>query len=181
MGLNSILKRDDEITTRLRLKDSHSRIKPFAVFLAHSGDSWFILPGLSLIWLLTDGVWHHMTAVMATGAVGLAIIVLIIKFTIRRSRPEGQWGAIYRNTDPHSFPSGHAARTALLAVIALVIGPLWLGLLLVLWALLVSLARVCLGVHFLSDVLAGLLLGILAGVVVLQISPWLTAAFPVTF
>lgn len=181
MRLNSILKLDDEITTRLRLKDSHSTIKPFAIFLAHSGDSWFILPGLFLVWLLTDGLWHRLTAIMAAGAVGLAFIVLIIKFTIRRRRPEGHWGAIYRNTDPHSFPSGHAARTALLAAIALAIAPLWLGLLLVVWALLVSLARVWLGVHYLSDVLAGLLLGILAAVGILQISPWLTAAFPVIF
>jgi undecaprenyl-diphosphatase len=118
---------------------------------------------------------------MAGGTVGLALVVLAIKFTIRRRRPEGDWGAIYRNTDPHSFPSGHAARAAMLAVIALAIGPLWLGLLLVVWGLLVCLARVWMGVHYLSDIIAGILLGILAGLLVLQLAPWLTITFPSIF
>jgi undecaprenyl-diphosphatase len=118
---------------------------------------------------------------MAGGTVGLALVVLAIKFTIRRRRPEGEWGAIYRNTDPHSFPSGHAARAAMLAVLALVVGPAWLGVVLVIWGLLVSLARVWMGVHYLSDIIAGILLGILAGFVVLQLTPWLTATFPAIF
>ena len=167
MKFDQILQQDIEITNRLRLTNPKSRLKPFAIFLAHSGDSWFILLALFIIWLLSDGVWHRMTALMAAGSVGLAIVVLAIKFTIKRRRPEGKWGAIYRNTDPHSFPSGHAARTALLAVIALAIGPLWFGLLLAIWAPLVSLARVWMGVHYLSDVLAGAVLGIILGVAVL--------------
>ncbi len=181
MRFNQLLQQDIELTNHLRLTNPQSRLKPFAVFLAHSGDSWFILLGLFIIWLLTDGLWHHMSALMAAGAVGLALVVLAIKFTIRRRRPEGKWGAIYRNTDPHSFPSGHAARTAMLAVIALAIGPLWFGLILLVWAPLVSLARVWMGVHYLSDVIAGMLLGILAGVVVLQLATWLTATFPAIF
>jgi undecaprenyl-diphosphatase len=181
MWLNAILKWDEKITSKLRLTDSQVRFKPAAAFFAHSGDSWFVLIGLFIIWLLTRGQWHHITALMAGGTVGLALVVLAIKFTIRRRRPEGDWGAIYRNTDPHSFPSGHAARAAMLAVIALAIGPLWLGLLLVVWGLLVCLARVWMGVHYLSDIIAGILLGILAGVVVLQLAPWLTITFPSTF
>jgi len=181
MRLNRILQQDIEITNRLRLTNPKSRLKPFAIFLAHSGDSWFLLLALLIIWLVSDGLWHRMAALMAAGAVGLALVVLVIKFTIKRRRPEGKWGAIYRNTDPHSFPSGHAARTALLAVIALAIGPLWFGLLLAIWAPLVSLARVWMGVHYLSDVVVGILLGVLAGVVVLQLAPWLTVTFPAIF
>lgn len=181
MRFNRLLQQDIEFTKRLRLTNPRSKIKPFAVFLAHSGDSWFILLGLFIIWLVTDGLWHRMTALMAAGSIGLAIVVLAIKFTIRRRRPEGKWGAIYRNTDPHSFPSGHAARTAMLAVIALTTGPLWFGLTLLVWAPLVSLARVWMGVHYLSDVLAGILLGILAGVVAHQMMPWLTTTFPAVF
>jgi len=181
MRLNRILQQDIEITNRLRLTNPKSRLKPFAIFLAHSGDSWFLLLALLIIWLVSDGLWHRMAALMAAGAVGLALVVLVIKFTIKRRRPEGKWGAIYRNTDPHSFPSGHAARTALLAVIALAIGPLWFGLLLAIWAPLVSLARVWMGVHYLSDVVVGILLGVLAGVVVLQLTPWLTVTFPAIF
>ena len=105
---------------------------------------------------------------MLISIIVLAAIVLTIKFTIRRRRPEGEWGAMYRTTDPHSFPSGHAARAILIAVLALGLGPWWLALILCLWAPLVSLARVAMGVHYLSDVVAGAVLGALAGIVALQ-------------
>jgi undecaprenyl-diphosphatase len=181
MWLKTIVKWDEKITGRLHLTDSQVRFKPAAAFFAHSGDSWFVLIGLFIIWLLTKGTWHLMTALMAAGTIGLALLVLGIKFTIRRRRPEGDWGAIYRNTDPHSFPSGHAARTAMLAVIALAIEPIWLGIALVIWGLLVSLARVWMGVHYLSDIIVGILLGILAGFFVLWLAPWLSITFPLIF
>ena len=41
-----------------------------------------------------------------------------VKQVIRRERPAGEWGGIYRAIDPHSFPSGHATRAALLAALA---------------------------------------------------------------
>jgi undecaprenyl-diphosphatase len=98
-----------------------------------------------------------------------AVVVMAIKFTVRRSRPEGEWGRIYRSTDPHSFPSGHAARAAMLAVLGLGLGPAWLGIALLIWAPLVGLARVVLGVHYPSDVAAGMVLGAVMGGVVLLI------------
>ncbi len=57
----------------------------------------------------------------------------------------------------------------MLAVIMLGLGPVWLGLLLLIWAPLVGLARVAMGVHYLSDVLAGMILGLLIGIAVLLI------------
>jgi membrane-associated phospholipid phosphatase len=49
------------------------------------------------------------------------------------------------------------------------LGPPWLGALLLLWAPLVSLARVAMGVHYISDVAAGMLCGILCGLIALAI------------
>jgi undecaprenyl-diphosphatase len=106
---------------------------------------------------------------MLASIVALAVLVLAVKFTIRRRRPEGEWGAIYRTTDPHTFPSGHAARAILIAVLALGLGPAWLAVLLCIWAPLVALARVAMGLHFVSDILAGAILGAIAGAIVLQI------------
>ena len=106
---------------------------------------------------------------MLLSMIGLAVLVAAIKFTVRRQRPAGDWGNIYRKTDPHSFPSGHAARVSLLAVLAFAQGPLWFGLLVLIWALLVTFARVAMGVHYLSDVLAGSTLGVLVGFLVLLI------------
>ena len=99
----------------------------------------------------------------------LVALVLSIKFLVRRRRPEGDWGNIYRNTDPHSFPSGHAARSFLIAVIGTGLGPAWLAVVLCVWAPLVSLARVAMGLHYVSDVAAGAVLGIVIALIGLQI------------
>jgi undecaprenyl-diphosphatase len=103
----------------------------------------------------------------------LAVVVLTIKRVVRRQRPAGEWGAIYRATDPHSFPSGHAARMALLVVLAAALGPAWFAWLLLFWAPLVALARVAMGVHYLSDIIGGALLGLAAGGLLLVAVPFL--------
>lgn len=173
---------DARLSQRLRLDDKRDHLlRIFAVFFAHSGDSWFWLVGLGLLWLFTRGEWRRIAMSMTGGIVFLAAVVLLIKFTVRRRRPDGEWGAIYRNTDPHSFPSGHAARSLMLAVVALGVGPLWFGLLLLVWAPLVSLARVAMGVHYLLDILAGVFIGVVAGLCVLGLTPFAAQLFPFLF
>jgi membrane-associated phospholipid phosphatase len=178
MTLQTIITLDRTLSKNLRLQPEKRWLWNLTAFLAHSGDSWFWLAALFVIWLVTKQAWHVKTALMATGILVLAVLVLAVKFTVRRSRPQGEWGAIYRNTDPHSFPSGHAARAAMLAVLALGLGPLWFAILILVWAPMVSLARIAMGLHYLSDVVAGLILGVMAGLVILQISPLLMAFFP---
>ena len=146
-----------------RLANRPGPLRSLAVILAHSGDSWFWLLGLGMLWWLGPESWKRKAEILAIGIVVTALIVMALKFTIRRQRPQGDWGKIYRQTDPHSFPSGHAVRAFLLATLALGMGPAWFGLLLLIWAPLVSLARVSMGVHYPSDVAAGALLGIALG------------------
>lgn len=158
---------DDRFAGSSQTQEQPRIIRTLAVLLAHSGDSWFWLIGLGLLWWLGDETWEQLALVMIIGIIITAVVVMVIKFSVRRSRPQGEWGRIYRSTDPHSFPSGHAARSTMLAVIALGLGPLWLGLSLLIWAPLVGLARIILRVHYPSDVLAGMVLGIIMGVLVL--------------
>jgi membrane-associated phospholipid phosphatase len=168
----------------LRLEPGSSRWFRPAAILAHSADSWFWLAGLFILWLFTfrtAGEWHVRSALLAAAIFGLAVLVMLIKFTVRRRRPEGEWGGIYRSKDPHSFPSGHAARAVLIAVIFWGIGPIWLAIVTTIWAPFVILARVSTGVHFLVDVLAGALLGLAAGLIALQIHPLLMTIFPFIF
>ncbi len=172
---------DEKITASLRISEPANGIKPLAIFFAHSGDSWFILLALFIVWLVTDDPWHHAMAVMAASTIALAVIVLIIKFSIRRRRPEGDWGAVYRKSDPHSFPSGHAARTIMLATLGLLLGPTWFGLVLILWAPLVSIARVALGVHYFSDIFAGALLGVFAAFGFFTLAPTVSSWLPFLF
>jgi len=146
-------------------------MRNLAVLLAHSGDSWFWLLGLVILYWFGSEAWKWRALVMFSAILVTAALVMAIKFTVRRRRPEGEWGQIYRKTDPHSFPSGHAARAAMLAVLALGLGPMWFSVLLLIWAPLVTLARVAMGLHYLSDVVAGALLGILIGLLTLILLP----------
>jgi undecaprenyl-diphosphatase len=179
--MDTIFAIDAKWSERLRLKRKNQIIWPAAVFFAHSGDSWFCLLVLSLIWLFGNMQWHNHAALMGVATVAMAIIVLSIKFLVRRQRPAGDWGAIYRKSDPHSFPSGHAARTALLAVMAVGLGPVWFGWLLLIWAPAVSLARVITGLHYLSDVLVGILVGVAGGLLFLHFAPQIMTLFPFAF
>ncbi len=170
MNLQRLLDLDARLSARLRVAERPGVLRTMAILLAHSGDSWFWWAGLGLLIWRGDPFWRSWALTVLISILALAVLVMAIKFSIRRRRPEGEWGRFYRSTDPHSFPSGHAARAILIAVLALGLGPGWLALILCLWAPLVCLARVAMGVHYLSDILAGMLLGALAGGVVLAVS-----------
>ena len=176
--MNSILELDARLTGQLRVAEKPGALRSIAVFFAHSGDSWFWAIGLLAVWLSGDSFWKEWAVVQFASICLLAVLVLVIKFSIRRERPEGEWGQIYRYTDPHSFPSGHAARAFLIATIATGLGPPWLAAVLWIWAPLVALSRVAMGVHYLSDITVGALLGMLLGSIALQIyAPMLTWLF----
>ena len=138
--MQRLLELDAALSARLRVAERPGLLRSLAAFFAHSGNSWFWLLGLVLLWWLGAPEWKHKALVMGVGILISAVLVMLIKFTVRRQRPAGQWGEIYRSTDPHSFPSGHAARACLLAVLAVGLGPAWFGALLAAWAPLVCLA-----------------------------------------
>lgn len=164
-----LIELDVRYSARLRIAEKPGLLRILAAVLAHSGDSWFWLLGLGLLWLFGTDFWKARATALTLGVLLTAVLVMLIKFSVKRQRPQGEWGGIYRNADPHSFPSGHAARAIMLTVIAAGLGPGWFGTLLLVWAPLVGLARVAMGLHFLSDVFAGTLFGILMGVVILRL------------
>jgi undecaprenyl-diphosphatase len=169
MNLQSVIELDARLSNQMRVAEKPGALRAFAAFFAHSGDSWFWWVALILLWLISNSMWRQWAVVEFVGIGGLAVLVIGIKFLVRRKRPEGEWGSIYRNTDPHSFPSGHAARAFLIAVIASALAPAWLATLLWIWAPLVCIARVAMGVHYVSDVIAGAALGVVVAVIGLQI------------
>lgn len=172
MNLRSLLEADARWSERLRMAERPGTLHIVGAFLAHSGDSWFWGLALIAVWAMGAPAWkawslHLLIAIGATAA-----LVLALKLVFRRRRPEGDWGGIYRNTDPHSFPSGHAARGVLLAIMVWAMGPGWLAPILFLWAPLVALARVAMGLHYLSDVLAGVAVGGFMGSLAVLIFPY---------
>ncbi len=109
MNMTSLLELDARLSNQMRVAEKPGALRTIAVILAHSGNSWFWGAALLLLWFFGNPAWREWYVVELVGISLLAVLVMGIKFLVRRRRPEGEWGGIYRNTDPHSFPSGHAA------------------------------------------------------------------------
>jgi len=161
--MNDFPSLDRRFSNTLRFIERTVIVRQAAIFLAHSADPWNCLIALALLWFWGNEYWKTRALVLFAGTLITAAVVFVIKYTVRRQRPQGEWGNIYRLTNPHSFPSGHAARCVMLALLGLALAPQWFGLLLLACAVLVALARVGMGVHYLSDVLVGALIGVLVG------------------
>ena len=84
-------------------------------------------------------------------------LYLLLKNALKRQRPAGL-PVIITPSDRYSLPSGHTAAAFLMATVLAASFPLWAPLLFV-WAALVGASRLLLGVHYLSDLVAGALLG----------------------
>ena len=179
--MKKLLQVDEKISERLHISPEKLILKKIAAFLAHTGDSWYLEIALFLIWVFSDGLVHRYSALLAGAIIIQASLVLAIKFLIKRRRPEGNWGSVYRNTDPHSFPSGHAARMIMLSAIIFGLGYSPMGWLILLWGFGVSFARIGLSLHYLSDVLGGWIIGYALAQIILLSQDFFYKAFPSIF
>ncbi len=129
------------------------------------GDGW-LWWALGMALLLFGGQDRFIAISAGAAAAGAGILIFCsLKHTSKRKRPfeivPHCWSSI-APPDRYSFPSGH---TITAFAIALSIGPFYPPLLLVLvaTAVLIAASRIFLGMHFLSDVLAGTIIGIALG------------------
>ncbi len=120
---------------------------------------WYALGGI----LLGFGGSDRFVAVAAGGLAAAASIILFraLKKASGRKRPcalePHRWAQI-APPDQFSFPSGHTLTAFAVAVAVGMFYPDLMGLLLFL-AVSIAMSRIALGMHFLSDVIAGSLLG----------------------
>lgn len=110
--------------------------------------------------------------------IGLSVLVSGgLKLSINRRRPYEQYPInIIKRTDsgPHSFPSGHTtAAFASATALTLSTKKWYIALPSYIYACGVGYSRMRLGVHFPSDVLGGMVIGIGSGLLVWQIDKWI--------
>jgi undecaprenyl-diphosphatase len=129
------------------------------------GDGW-LWYGLGIL-LVFFGGQQRFSAVGAAGSAGIAsvFVFMALKRLSQRPRPcqlEPHCWSKVLPPDRFSFPSGHTMTAFSIAIVVSYFYPSLEGALFFL-AVSIAVSRIVLGMHFLSDVLAGVVLGVALG------------------
>lgn len=127
---------------------------------------------LSLVLLVIRKTRRFGTAMLLGLAIGAIVVNLWLKVVIARPRPYADINGFYyplwqmmgsHTESDYSFPSGHTNAAFACMVPAFLLGKKSWSWLCLLFAFLMGVSRIYLVVHYPSDVLGGLIMGTLAG------------------
>ena len=134
------------------------------------------LVGLPYVILITIGLWSFEKIKIMEEFVLAIVICEIVIYTIRyfyfRPRPIGKtenFTSLFERLDESSFPSIHAARAGVFAVVLSQMIPMKAKILLWITAGAVCVSRIYLKRHHPSDVIVGGILGLLVGYITVLI------------
>lgn len=149
-------------------------VHQFFKVISRMGDGpfWYVL--MLMLPLFAGVTGWVATFLMAACAWAGVKLYSHIKLRLQRPRPFALHPHIKagaRILDEYSFPSGHTLHAVAFMILLGGIFP-WMLVVLVPFALLTGLARVVLGLHYPSDVLAGALIGACFGSLTLAFSGW---------
>lgn len=140
-------------------------IRLWMICATRGGDGWlWYALGASLLLGGGPGRWLAVGAAALAAATGIAMFLALKKLT-RRRRPcaiEPHCWSTLLPPDQFSFPSGHTITAFAVIVPVMLVYPALASWLLV-SALSVAASRILLGMHFLTDVIAGMALGTVLG------------------
>jgi undecaprenyl-diphosphatase len=159
--LNYISRRDHRLMRKVNRWPAPRWIRLWALCATRGGDGW-LWYGMGAMILLFGGEMRFAAVGAAAAAAALGIVIfLTLKKATGRKRPgffEPHCWATLLPPDQFSFPSGHTI-TAFAVSLSLsrVYPDLAVGLLFC--AISIAASRILLGMHFLSDVLAGAAIG----------------------
>lgn len=130
------------------------RLTPLARVMTRLGNGW-VYP---IAALFLTGSLRCLVAAAASIAAAFAVYPLM-KRSIARSRPSVRLAGTPAPLDHYSFPSGHAMTAAAFGVPILFAAPSSAAPIVIGGCVLVSWSRMALGHHYLTDIVAGTLVG----------------------
>jgi undecaprenyl-diphosphatase len=159
--LGFISRRDYSVMRRLNHWQAPRWIRLWALVATRAGDGW-LWYAMGLMILLFGGEQRFIAVACAAAAAGTGVLLFLrLKKVTGRRRPcaiEPHCWAKLLPPDQFSFPSGHTITAFSVAVTLSYFYPsLTAGLMFC--AISIAASRVLLGMHFLSDVLAGMAIG----------------------
>jgi undecaprenyl-diphosphatase len=159
--MNYISRRDHRLMRRVNRWPAPRWIRLWALCATRGGDGW-LWYGMGAVILLFGGPMRFRAVGAAALAAALGIVIfLVLKKATGRKRPctfEPHCWATLLPPDRFSFPSGHTI-TAFAVALSLSRWNPDLAVGLLFCAVSIAASRILLGMHFLSDVLAGAAIG----------------------
>ncbi|MGA9705031.1 phosphatase PAP2 family protein [Pseudomonas sp.] len=160
-----ILRADGALLNRCSRSKPPRTVRLFIVACSRGGDGWLWWSAGLLV--LSFGGTDRLQAFSAAFLSACSAVLLFarLKVHIRRPRPHGphRWARIAA-PDQFSFPSGHSMTAFAVCSALFDFYPHWWPILLVI-AVAVATSRVILGLHYLTDVLAGAVIGSALGAI----------------
>lgn len=98
---------------------------------------------------------------------GVFVLVTVLRKIIKEERPYVRYGVASvfdKDAKPDSMPSRHTASAFIIALAMLSVN-ITAGIVYLIIALLISVSRLCAGVHYIKDVLAGAAIAIACGII----------------
>lgn len=133
--------------------------------------------GLAMVGIFKhDSNMFRNACVIAAASIINEGITYILKYSINRERPFDRYSFILKKSDGGnpSFPSSHASSAFATATTLSLLYPKWYIIVpSYLWAGTVSYSRMYLGVHYPSDVLGGMIVGIGSAYITYKANKWL--------
>ena len=157
--------RDHRLMQRMNRWRAPKWIRYWMIAATRMGDGW-LWYGLGAMLLLYGGPQRFSAAgAAATAAIAGILVFKVLKRLSQRPRPcqiEPHCWSRVLPPDKFSFPSGHTMTAFSIALVVSYYYPQLEGTLFFV-AFSIAVSRIVLGMHFLSDVLAGMVLGVALG------------------